>query len=153
MQCNYIKQRINVIQVLPYELQEVGLKKWEFSETLVAKMWEEPQPPLRGMFGKKHFGHLEDIDYLMEEDLMCMKKSKLRKFQFQWRIWLAWYCWLVSCLEENVKFDKFLMRYISNVLTSGLYFRNKMSIYNFFNMLFTNIWYSFSWIYVEYSMK
>ena len=52
LQCNYIKQRINVIQVLPNELQEVGLKKWEFSETLVAKMSKEPQPPLRGMFGK-----------------------------------------------------------------------------------------------------
>ena len=32
------KQRIKAIQVLPDELQEVGLKKGEFSETLVTKM-------------------------------------------------------------------------------------------------------------------
>ena len=53
LQCNYIKQRINAIQVLPDELQEVGLKKGEFSETLVVKMSKEPQPPLGGMFGKE----------------------------------------------------------------------------------------------------
>ena len=43
LQCNYIKQIIDVIQVLPHELQEVRLKKGEFSETLVAKMSKEPQ--------------------------------------------------------------------------------------------------------------
>ena len=80
---------------------------------------------------------------------MFLKEAKLRKFQFWWIIWPAWYCWLVSCLEENVKFDNFLIRYISNVLTFKLYFRNKISIYNVFNMLFTNMWYSFSWIYVN----
>ena len=69
------------------------------------------------------------------------------KFQFRWRICPTWYCWSVSCLEENVKFDNFLIRYISNVLTFSFYFRNKISIYNVFNMSFTNIWYSFSWIY------
>ena len=29
-------------------------------------------------------------------------KPSSRKFQFRWRIWPAWYCWLVECLEENV---------------------------------------------------
>ena len=69
MQCNYIKQRINVIQVLPYELQEVGLKKWEFSQTLVAKMSTKSQSPLGGMFGKEHFGHLAEIKDPMEDDI------------------------------------------------------------------------------------
>ena len=68
LQCNYTKQRINAIQVLPDELQEVGLNKGEFSETLVEKMSKEPQPPLGGMLGKKHFAHLVDIEDLMEED-------------------------------------------------------------------------------------
>ena len=80
---------------------------------------------------------------------MSLKKYKLRKFQFRWRIWPTWYCWLVSCLEENVNFDNFLITYIGNVLTFRLYFRNKLSIFNVFNMLFTYIWYSFSWIYVN----
>ena len=80
---------------------------------------------------------------------MSLKKAKLRKFHFRWRIWPAWYCWLVLCFEENVKFDNFLIRYISNVLTFILYFKNKISIYNVFNMLFTNIWYNVSWVYVN----
>ena len=61
-------------------------------------------------------------------------------------------------LEENVKFDNSLIRYISTIMTFGFYFRNKISIYIVFNMLFTNIWYSFQSIYVnsnilEYSVK
>jgi len=47
-------------------LQEV---KGEFSETLVAKVSKEPQPPLRGVFGNYHFGHLADIEDQMEEDI------------------------------------------------------------------------------------
>ena len=69
LQCNYIKQIINAIQVLLDELQEVGLNKGEFSETLVAKMSKEPQPPLGGIFGKEHFGHLANIEDPMEEDI------------------------------------------------------------------------------------
>ena len=61
LQCNYIKQRINAIQVFPDELQEVGLKKWQFSETLVANMSKESQPPSKGMFGNGDIGHLADI--------------------------------------------------------------------------------------------
>ena len=61
--------RWKAIQVLPDELQEVGLKKGEFSETLVAKMSKEPQPPLRGVFGKEHFGDPADIEDPMEEDI------------------------------------------------------------------------------------
>jgi hypothetical protein len=45
------------------------LKKGEFSETLVAKMSKEPQPPLGGVFGKEHFGDLADIEDPMEEDI------------------------------------------------------------------------------------
>ena len=69
LQYNYIKQIINVIQVRPYELQEVGLKKWEFSETLVPKMSKESQPPVGGMFGNEHFGRLVNIEDPMEEDI------------------------------------------------------------------------------------
>ena len=76
LQCNCIKKRINAIQVLPHELQEVGLKKWEFSETLVVKMSKEPQPPLWGMFGKKHFRHLADIEESMKEDIDVSKESQ-----------------------------------------------------------------------------
>ena len=76
LQCNYTKQRINAIQVLPDELQEVGLKKGEFSETLVAKMLKEHQPPLGGMFGKDHFEHLADIEDPMEEDLDVPEESQ-----------------------------------------------------------------------------
>ena len=67
LQCNYIKQIINDIRVLPEQLQEVGLKKGEFSETLVAKMSKEPQTTLGGMFGKDHFGHLANLEDPMEE--------------------------------------------------------------------------------------
>ena len=59
----------NFIQVLLYELQEAGLKKEEFSETLVAKMSKDPQPTLGGMFGNDHFGHIADIEDPMEEDI------------------------------------------------------------------------------------
>ena len=64
-----LHKTIKAIQVLPDELQEVGLKKGEFSETLVARMSIETQPPLGGMFGKEHFGHLVDIADVMEEDI------------------------------------------------------------------------------------
>ena len=60
---------INVIQVLPDELQEVGLKKGGFSETLVVKMSKEPEPPLGGMLGNEHFGHLADVEDPMEKDI------------------------------------------------------------------------------------
>ena len=69
----------NAIQVLTYELQEVGLKKGEFSKTLVAKMSEEPQPPLGGMFGKEHFRHLVDIEIPMEEDIDVPEGSQAQK--------------------------------------------------------------------------
>ena len=32
-------------------------------------MSKEPQPPLGGMFGKEHFGHLANIEDPMEEDI------------------------------------------------------------------------------------
>ena len=42
LQYNYIKHKINAMKVLPDEMQEVGLKKGEFHESLVAKMLKEP---------------------------------------------------------------------------------------------------------------
>ena len=49
-------------------MQEIGLKKGDFSESRVAKKAKEPQPPLHGMFGKTYIGRLADIkDPLKEE--------------------------------------------------------------------------------------
>ena len=50
------------------------MKKGEFSETLVAKMSKEPQPPLGGMFGNEHFEHLVDIEDPMEEDIDVLEE-------------------------------------------------------------------------------
>ena len=53
---------------------------WRFivvhSETLVAKMSKEPQPPLGGMFRNEHFGHLADIEDPMEEDIDVPEESQ-----------------------------------------------------------------------------
>jgi hypothetical protein len=67
MQCSFIQQRINVIPALPDEMQEVGLRKGDFSESKVEKLSKEPQVPLGGMIGKDHFGELADIKEPMEE--------------------------------------------------------------------------------------
>ena len=32
-------------------------------------LWQRCQPPLRGVFGKEHFGDLTDIEDPMEEDI------------------------------------------------------------------------------------
>ena len=40
-----------------------------FNETLAMKMSKKPQPPLGGMFGNEHSGHLADIEDPMEEDI------------------------------------------------------------------------------------
>jgi len=48
-------------------MQEVGLKKGDFSEARVAKMSKESRPPLKGMYGKDHFGELVEIGGLMAE--------------------------------------------------------------------------------------
>ena len=42
---------------------------FNFNKTLVPKMLKELQPLLGGMFVEDHFGHLEDIEDLMEEDI------------------------------------------------------------------------------------
>ena len=68
LQSNYIKERINAIKFLPDEMQKVGLKKWEFHESLVAKMSKELQPPLKGMFGNDHFGHFTEVEDPMKEN-------------------------------------------------------------------------------------
>ena len=56
------------MKVLPGEMQEVGLKKGEFCESLVSKMSKEPQPPLKVMFGNDHFGHFVEIEDPMAEN-------------------------------------------------------------------------------------
>ena len=48
-------------------MQEVGLKKWDFSEACVEKMSKYPRPPLKGLYGKHHFGEIVEIEGPMEE--------------------------------------------------------------------------------------
>ena len=56
-----------------------SLKILLFFETLVAKMSKEPHPPLRGMFGKDHFGHISNIEDPMEEDIDVLEGSQAQK--------------------------------------------------------------------------
>ena len=42
-------------------------------------MLKELQPLLGGMFVEEHFGHLEDIDYLMEEELDVHEEIQAQK--------------------------------------------------------------------------
>ena len=65
------------MKVLPDEMQEVGLKKGEFHESLVAIMSKEPPPPLKRMFGNDHFGHFIEVEDLMVEIKRSRKRAKL----------------------------------------------------------------------------
>ena len=49
-------------------MQEIGLKKGDFSESHVAKKAKKPQPPLHGIFGKTCIGRFADIKDPLEED-------------------------------------------------------------------------------------
>jgi len=49
-------------------MQEIGLKKRDFSESCVAKKAKEPQPPLHGMFGKTYIGRFADIKDPLEDE-------------------------------------------------------------------------------------
>jgi len=49
-------------------MQEIGLKKGDFSESHVAKKAKESQPPLHGMFGKTYIGSFADIKDPLEEE-------------------------------------------------------------------------------------
>ena len=49
-------------------MQEIGLKKGDFSESRVAKKAKEPQPPLHGIFGKTYIGIFADIKDPLEEE-------------------------------------------------------------------------------------
>ncbi len=49
-------------------MQEIGLKKGDFSESRVAKKAKEPQPPLHGMFGKTYIGRFAHIKDALEEE-------------------------------------------------------------------------------------
>ena len=106
-------------------------------------MSKETQTPLGGLFGKKHFGNIGDIEHTMEEDIDVLEESQdLENSKFDGEFGLHDIVHQFN-LEENVKFDNSLIRYISTIMTFGFYFRNKIFIYIVFNMLFTNIWYSF----------
>jgi len=48
-------------------MQEVGLSKGYFSESCLAKMLKESEPPLGGFFGKEHVGELAHIKVPVEE--------------------------------------------------------------------------------------
>ena len=48
-------------------MQEIGLKKGDFSESRVAKKAKEPQPPLHGMFGKTYIERFADIKDPLED--------------------------------------------------------------------------------------
>ena len=54
----------------------------------------------------------------------------------------------IPCQGHNKMF--ICLYYLHYFLILRLYFTNKISMYNVFNILFTNIWYSFSWIYVNH---
>ena len=43
------------------------------------KMSKKPQPPLGGMFGNEHFGHLADIEDPMEEDIRVPEGIQAQK--------------------------------------------------------------------------
>ena len=49
-------------------MQEIGLKKGDFSESRVAKTAKEPQPPLHGMFGKTYIGRLTNMKDPLEDE-------------------------------------------------------------------------------------
>ena len=49
-------------------MQEIGLKKGDFSESRVEKKAKEPQPPLHGMFGKTYIGRFADIKDPLEKE-------------------------------------------------------------------------------------
>ena len=49
-------------------MQEIGLKKGDFSESRVAKKAKEPQPPLHGMFGKTYIARLADMKDPLEDE-------------------------------------------------------------------------------------
>ena len=49
-------------------MQEIGLKKVDFSESRVAKKEKEPQPRLHGMIVKAYIGRFTDIKDPLEEE-------------------------------------------------------------------------------------
>ena len=49
-------------------MQEIGLKKGDFSESRVAKKAKESQPPLHGMYGKTYIGGFADMKDPLEEE-------------------------------------------------------------------------------------
>ena len=44
-------------------------------------MSKEPQPPLGGMFGNEHFGHLADIEDPMDEHIDVPQGSQAQKIR------------------------------------------------------------------------
>ena len=46
-------------------------------------MLKDLQPLLGGMFVDEHFGHLEDLEDLLEEDIDAHEEIQAHKFQFR----------------------------------------------------------------------
>ena len=76
MQCSFIQQRINAIPTLPDEMQEIGLRKGDFSESKVPKLSKEPQVTLGGMIGNNHFITLENLQ---------ISKNQWKNRMTQWK--------------------------------------------------------------------
>jgi hypothetical protein len=59
-------------------MQEVGLRKRDFSESKVGKMSTEPQVPLGGLIENYHFGELVDI--MLEDWLLSLMSTLVMGF-------------------------------------------------------------------------
>ena len=68
------------MQVLQDGMQEVGLKKGEFSESLMTKMSKEPQLPLKGMIENDHFGHFAEAEKTQWHKTMRSRKRGVTQF-------------------------------------------------------------------------
>ena len=92
------------MKVLPNEMQEVGLKKGEFRESLVVKMSKEPQPPLKGMFGNDHFGNFIEVEEPMEENNEVQEEIQaVENANFDEDFGLHDILYYFHDIEENVK--------------------------------------------------
>ena len=133
-------------------MQEVGLKKGEFCESLVENMSKVPQPPLQGMFGNDHFGHSQKQKNQWKKSMSSRKRDKLQKMPISMKI-LVCMIFLISFMtlrrmsnlyfslhdildqfhvvEENAKLDKFFIRYLCNVLTLRFYFENNYYVFSY----------------------
>ena len=64
------------MKVLRDEMQEVGLKKGEFCESLVENMSKETLTSLKIMFGNDHFGHFAEVKDPMAKNNEVQEESQ-----------------------------------------------------------------------------